>query len=97
MYLQKTLNHEPVDRVCVDFGATHVTGISASTLSKLRKALLGEDDFRVKAIEPFQMLGEIAEKLMEVLGVDVLPVLPRKTMFGFENKDWKELMLCFTV
>jgi len=91
--LQRTLNHEPVDRVCVDFGATHVTGISASTLSKLRKALLGEDDYRVKVIEPYQMLGEIDEKLVDALGVDVLPVLPPKTMFGFENKDWKEFTL----
>ena len=91
--LQKTLNHEPVDKVCVDFGATHVTGISVSTLSTLRKALLGEEDFRVKIIEPFQMLGEIDEKLMDVLGVDVLPVLPPKTMFGFENKDWKEFTM----
>ncbi len=87
--LQKTLNHEPIDRVCVDFGATHVTGISASTLSKVRRALLGEDDFRVKIIEPFQMLGEIDDKLMDALGIDVMPVLPPKTMFGFENKDWK--------
>ncbi|MCF7957095.1 MAG: methyltransferase [Phycisphaerae bacterium] len=91
--LQKTLNHEPVDRVCVDFGATHVTGISASTLSKLRKALLGEEDYRVKIIEPFQMLGEMDDKLIEALGVDVLPVLPPKTMFGFENKDWKEFTM----
>lgn len=87
--LQKTLNREPVDRVCVDFGATHVTGISASTLAKVRKALLGEDDYRVKIIEPFQMLGEIDDKLMETLGIDVVPVLPPKTMFGFKNKDWK--------
>jgi len=87
--LAKTLNHEPVDRVCVDFGATHVTGISASTLSKIRRALLGEDNYRVKVIEPFQMLGEIDDKLMEALGIDVVPVLPPKTMFGFENKDWK--------
>ncbi|RKY11652.1 MAG: methyltransferase [Planctomycetota bacterium] len=91
--LQKTLNHEPVDRVCVDFGATHVTGISASTLSKVRKALLGEGDYRVKVIEPFQMLGQIDEKLMDALGVDVLGVLPPKTMFGFENKDWKEFTM----
>ena len=91
--LQKTLNHEPVDKVCVDFGATHVTGISASTLSKLRKELLGEDDYRVKIVEPFQMLGEIDEKLMDALGVDVLAVLPPKTMFGFENKDWKEFTM----
>ncbi len=91
--LIKTLNHEPVDRVCVDFGATHVTGISASTLSKLRRELLGEDDYRVKIIEPYQMLGEIDEKLMEVLGIDVIPVLTPKTMFGFENKDWKDFTM----
>jgi uroporphyrinogen-III decarboxylase len=90
--LQKTLNREPVDRVCVDFGATHVTGISASILSKLRKALLGED-CRVKVIEPYQMLGEIDEKLMDALGVDVLGVMPPKTMFGFENKNWKEFTM----
>ncbi len=62
--LEKTLNRQPVDRVCVDFGATHVTGISASTLSSVRKALLGEEDYRVKVHEPFQMLGLIDEKLM---------------------------------
>ena len=90
--LQKTLNRDPVDRVCVDFGATHVTGISASILSKLRKALLGED-CRVKVIEPYQMLGEIDEKLVDALGVDVLGVMPPKTMFGFENKDWKEFTM----
>jgi hypothetical protein len=39
------------------------------------------------------MLGEIVEKLMDVLGVHVLAVLPPKTMFGFENKDWKEFTL----
>jgi hypothetical protein len=91
--LQKTLNHEPVDKVCVDFGATHVTGISASTLSILRKELLGEDNYRVKVIEPYQMLGGIDDKLMDALGIDVMPVLQPKTMFGFENKDWKEFTM----
>jgi hypothetical protein len=86
---QKTLNHEPVDRICVDFGATHVTGISASTLSKLRQAVLGENDYRVKVIEPFQMLGEIDDALMEALGIDVVGVFGPKTMFGFANRDWK--------
>jgi len=58
----------------LDFGDTHVTGISASTLSKLRKTLFGEDDYLVKIIEPYQMLGEIDKKLINALGVDVLPV-----------------------
>ncbi len=34
-----TLNHRQPDRVAVDFGATHVTGIAASTVARLRKAL----------------------------------------------------------
>jgi len=87
--LQKTLNRQPADRVCVDFGATHVTGISASTLSKLRRAVLGDQDFRVKVIEPYQMLGEIDDELKEALGIDVVGIMPPKTMFGFENTDFK--------
>ena len=40
--LAAVLNHQPVDRVCVDFGATAVTGVAASTLTKLRQAVLAE-------------------------------------------------------
>jgi len=55
--------------------------------------MLGEKDYRVKIIEPFQMLGEIDGKLMELLGIDVVGVLPPRTMFGFENKNWKPLTM----
>ena len=85
----KTLNHQPVDKVVVDFGGTMVSGISASTISKLRKRLLGDEDYRVKVIEPYQMLGEIDDQLREALGVDVHGVIPPKTLFGFENRDFK--------
>jgi hypothetical protein len=87
--LQKTLNHEQVDRVCVDFGSTHVTGITAGALTRLRQAVLGDKDYRVKIIEPYQMLGEIDDELMEALGIDVMAVLMPRTMFGFVNTDWK--------
>lgn len=87
--LQKTLNHEAVDRVCVDFGATAVTGIAASTVSKLRTAILGNESFRVKVHEPYQMLGEIDDELRDALGIDVVGIMTRKSMFGFENKNWK--------
>ena len=87
--LLATLNHKTPDRVCVDFGGTHVTGISASALTQLRQAILGEKDYRVKVNEPYQMLGEIDGKLAEALGIDVVGVMGPKTMFGFENKDWK--------
>ncbi len=91
--LQKTLNHEQVDRVCVDFGSTHVTGITAGALTRLRQAVLGDKDYRVKIIEPYQMLGEIDDELMEALGIDVMAVLMPRTMFGFVNTDWKSFTM----
>jgi hypothetical protein len=88
-----TLNHRQPDRVCVDFGATAVTGIYAGTVARLREAVLGEKGYRVKVIEPYQMLGEIDPKLRDALGIDVAGVPGRKTLFGFENADWKPFTL----
>jgi hypothetical protein len=88
-----TLSHRQPDRVCVDFGATAVTGIYAGTVARLREAVLGEKDYRVKVIEPYQMLGEIDPKLRDALGIDVAGVPGRKTLFGFENADWKPFTL----
>jgi len=87
------LNHKQPDRPPVDLGATHVTGMNVTTVHRLRQALLGEKDYRVKVIEPYQMLGEIDPKLAEALGVDVFGVMGPRTMFGFENKGWKPLRL----
>lgn len=91
--LEATLSHQCPDGVCVDFGATHVTGINVSVVAQLRRALLGEPDYRVRVTEPYQMLGEIDDALAEALGIDVVGVLGRKTMFGFENKDFKPFTL----
>lgn len=91
--LQAALNHRQPDRVAVDFGSTSVTGIHVSAVTRLRRAVLGEEDYRVKVVEPYQMLGEIDEKLREALGIDVVGVPGRKTMFGFENKGWKPFTL----
>ena len=87
--LQAALDHKDPDRVCVDLGATMTSGISATAVWRLRQAVLGEKDYRVKVIEPYQMLGEVDEKLREALGIDVVGVLGPRTLFGFENKDWK--------
>ena len=43
----------------------------------------------MKVHEPFQMLGLLDEDLKQALGIDVDGVYRRRTMFGFENKDWK--------
>lgn len=87
--LTATLNHQPTDRLCVDFGAGFQTGMGAGAVHRLRHALLGQPDFRVKVIESYQMLGEVDEELRHVLGLDVVGVHGPGTMFGFKNESWK--------
>ena len=91
--LTKVLNHIEVDRPVVDFGGTLVTGVSASTLSNLKRTLFGENASPVKVNEPFQMLGMIDEQLQGILETDVCGVISKTTLFGFENKDWKPFTL----
>jgi len=88
--LQATLEHKPLDRICVDFGAGGQTGIGAGAVHRLRQAVLGHDsDYMVKVIEPYQMLGEIDEQLRQALELDVVGISPPKNMFGFTDKGWK--------
>ncbi len=87
--LQAALDHRQTDRVCVDFGATFVTGIHVSVVHRLRQRLLGNDQHRVKVNEPYQMLGEVDDPLRAALGIDVIGVAPRASLFGTEQKDWK--------
>jgi len=91
--LHAALHHRQPDRVPVDFGATFVTGIHVSVVHRLRQQLLGEPDYRVKVIEPYQMLGEIDDRLREALGIDTVGVAPRKSLFGTQAKDWKPFTL----
>ncbi len=91
--LASALAHQQPDRVPVDFGSTAVTGMHVSAITQLRKRLLGENNHLVKVIEPYQMLGEIDEPLRGALGIDVIGVIPRKTIFGTQAGDWKEFTL----
>ena len=87
--LQAAIEHRQPDRVPVDFGSTAVTGMHVSIVHRLRQRLLGEPGYRVKVIEPYQMLGEIDDALREVLGIDVVGVPGRKSILGTQAKDWK--------
>jgi hypothetical protein len=91
--LAATLKHQQPDRVCVDFGGTAVTGIHVSIVSALRRRLLGDETYRVKVVEPYQMLGEIDDALRDALGIDVVGSWAPKGMFGFANTDWKPFTL----
>lgn len=88
--VETALNHQPPDYVPLDLGASPVTGMHVSSVYQLRQALkLDGPGSPVKVVEPYQMLGQIAPDLMDALGVDVVGLGGTKTLFGFENKDWK--------
>jgi hypothetical protein len=89
----KALSHEQPDRVPVDIGSTAVTGIHVSALTRLRDAVLGSGRDPVKVIEPYQMLGEVDAELRAALGIDIIGLMTRKTLFGFENHNWKPFTL----
>ena len=92
--LHATLNHQPPDRLCVDFGAGFQTGMGVAAVHRLRQAMLGEEGHRVKVIEPYQMLGEIDEALRQSLHLDVVGIHGPGTMFGFRTDEaWKPFEL----
>lgn len=91
--LHAALHHQQPDRVPVDFGSTAVTGMHVSAVTRLRERVLGGNGHLVKVIEPYQMLGEIDEELRQALGIDVVGVTPRRSMFGTESADWKPFRL----
>ena len=88
--VEAALNHQQPDRVPLDLGASPVTGMHVSSVYKLRQALkLDPPGTPVKVTEAYQMLGEIAPDLQEVLGVDVVGLGGAKSFFGFQYRDWK--------
>ncbi len=92
--VQAALRHEEPDYVPLDLGGSAVTGMHVSSVYLLRQALgLDPPGTPVKVVEPYQMLGEIDDRLIRALGVDVVPLGRRKNMFGYENKDWKPWQL----
>ena len=84
----KTTNHEQPDRLVVDFGGTPVTGIHVRIVGKLREHF-GLEKRPVKVTEPYQMLGEMDDELVEAIGVDVIGISPPGNMFGHRQENWK--------
>ncbi len=87
--VKTALAHQATDKVPVDFGATAVTGIHVKIVDFLREHY-GLEKRPVKLIEPYQMLGEIDDELMEAMNIDVTGLYGENNMFGFPNRDWKE-------
>jgi len=86
--LIKALNHE-VSPVPVDFGASAVTGIHCSIVAELRD-YFGLEKRPVEICDPYQMLGRIEPDLLDALGVDVVSVNSKYSLFGFPMENFKE-------
>ena len=87
--VKQSLDHKNPGQVVVDFGSTAVTGMHVSCVAQLRQHY-GLEERPVKAHEPYQMLGEIEEDLLDAMGVDTIALASPGTMFGFRNENWKE-------
>lgn len=85
--VRHALNHRPPDRVAVDFGSTAVTGMHVTCVAQLRD-YYGLEKRPVKVCEPYQMLGELDDDLLDAVGVDTVALPSPNTIFGFRNENW---------
>jgi len=86
--LKESLEHRSTGTFPVDFGATPVTGIHVLLIEKLRDHF-GLEKRPVKVIDPYQMLGEMEDDLIEEMKIDVVGIVSRKNMFGQLLDNWK--------
>ena len=82
------VEHRKSDQLPVDFGSSFITGIHCSVVESLRDHYELESR-PIKVCEPYQMLGEVEADLMDAMGIDVQPIFPNRTLFGFTNRNWK--------
>lgn len=89
--IKQALSHNEVNRIPIDFGGTTVTGMHCKVVEGLRQ-YYGLVSKPIKIVEPYQMLGEIDDELLQIIGIDTVPVFNSKDLFGIEQKDYKEVM-----
>ena len=87
------LEHRQPDRVPVDLGASHQSGISASTLYKLRAAL-GLEQHAIPVYSLFQLLGLVEEDVRQALGIDVVGLFNPADMKNGVNNLTQPLTMC---
>lgn len=84
-----SLNHREPDKLAFDFGSTPITGIHVKIVEQIRD-YYGLEKRPVKVVEPFQMLGEIDEDLLDILDIDAIGVSGPRDMFGHVQQDFIE-------
>lgn len=86
--VKSALDHKISDRIPVDFGSNAVTGIHVLVVERLREYFSLEKR-PVKVIEPYQMLGEIENDLLEMMGIDVIGLWGKNNMFGIPQENFR--------
>lgn len=86
--IKLSLNHQQPDRIPLDLGGSGTSGLHVKNVHELRD-YLGLKPQKIKAFEPYQMLGWMDEDILTALDVDVQGIPGQKTMFGFANRNWK--------
>jgi uroporphyrinogen decarboxylase len=87
------VNHQPVDRVPIDFGGTRQSGISVFAYAPLRQHLAPRGAPPSlpppRVFDLFQMLAEIEPELAARFGADCIGLNRRAVAFGLVNENWK--------
>ncbi len=86
--IRAAIDHQQPDKLPIDFGSSFITGIHCSVVEQLRDHYKLEKR-PVKVCEPYQMLGEVEADLLDAMRLDVQPIFPQRTIFGFPNENWK--------
>ena len=86
--IEQALQHKE-GQIPIDFGGGPTSGIHCRLVGKLRD-YYGLEKRPVTVIEPYQMLGLIEDDLKDAVGIDTVSLWSPGTLFGFDNKDWKE-------
>jgi len=86
--IRAAIDHQQPDKLPMDFGSSFITGIHCSVVEQLR-AHYKLEKRPVKICEPYQMLGEVEADLLDAMKLDVQPIFPQRTIFGFPNENWK--------
>ena len=87
--IRAAIDHQQPDKLPIDFGSSFITGIHCSVVEQLRDHYQLEKR-PVKVCEPYQMLGEVESDLLDAMRLDVQPIFPQRTIFGFPNENWKK-------
>ncbi len=83
------INHQEGDRVPIDLGSNPSSGISAIAHDNLMKHL-GWDDQPTQIYDVVQQVAQPGEKLIDLLGVDVLDI---GRSFNTSDSDWKPVRM----